>query len=439
MAEKQEVAVAAINQHISFLMQYIDQLLLGIVLVVCMSSAIAQDQEEATTYKKRVLESTEIDLLMGYYTQDGDNAAVTGGIGTEELTDIAPTIVVSIPLNEDDVLTIDASVSAYTSASSSNVNPFDGEGAADAFVASSGASGDDVLVSISGSYSHSSDDRNRIWSVNASASDEHDYSSIGFGGSYTQLFNEKNTEISISANVFLDEWDPIYPSELRDLPSFVPHTDASRNSYALGFGFSQLLSKQLQASFSIDLIQQEGLLSTPFQRVQFADVADFSVPGQPGFVFGDDVERLPDTRFKLAVGGRLHYYLNEQVVVRTYWRYYADTWGIDAYTAALEIPIKLGDQFTIYPAYRYYLQTEATYFAPFNTHLSTQQFYTSDFDLSAFDAIQYGIGVRYTDIFTKIHLWKIGLKSATVEIHQYERSSGLTATTISGGLSFVVE
>ena len=35
----------------------------------------------------------------------------------------------SIPINEDDILTIDAGFSAYTSASSSNGNPFDISGA----------------------------------------------------------------------------------------------------------------------------------------------------------------------------------------------------------------------------------------------------------------------------------------------------------------------
>jgi hypothetical protein len=41
----------------------------------------------ANTYKKRVLENTEIDILTSFYTQDGKNAAVTGGIGTEKLND----------------------------------------------------------------------------------------------------------------------------------------------------------------------------------------------------------------------------------------------------------------------------------------------------------------------------------------------------------------
>ena len=397
---------------------------------------VGQEQQETERYKKRVLESTEVDYLMSYYTQEGNNAAVTGGLGTEELTDVTPTIVVSIPLNDDDVLIIDSSVSAYTSASSSNVDPFDTEGLANPFVASSGASRNDVLTTFTGTYSHSSDDRNRVWSVNASIANEYDYFSVGFGGSYAYLFNEKNTEVSIKANVFLDTWNAIYPSELRDNPAFIEFDDESRNSYSLGLGFSQILSKKLQGSLSLDLIQQEGLLSTPFQRVLFADVADQVVQE---FALGDDVERLPDTRFKIAMGGRLHYYVNEYVAVRTFYRYYTDDWGINSHTASIELPIKITDKFTVYPSYRFYHQTEADYFAPFNEHLSIQEFYTSDFDLSDFNANQYGIGISYTDIFAKAHIWKFGLKSIDFRYRYYERNSGLNANLFSGGFNFQMD
>lgn len=406
--------------------------LLSIVIV----TAQEQQQDDTTTYKKRVLESAEVDFLMSYYTQDGDNAAVTGGVGTEELTDLTPTIVVSIPLNDDDVLTIDAGISAYSSASSSNVNPFDGNGAANPFVASSGASKKDVLTTISGSYSHSSDDRNSVWSANVAVATEYDYFSIGFGGSYSRLFNEKNTELSVKANVFLDTWKAIYPSELRDQPTFTKFDDESRNSYSVGLGFSQILSKRLQGSLSLDFIQQEGLLSTPFQRVQFADVADVIIEE---FTYGDDVERLPDSRFKIAAGGRLHYYINEIFTIRTFYRYYTDDWGINSHTASIEIPIKITDKFTLYPSYRFYTQTKADYFAPFNQHLSTQQFYTSDYDLSGFDANQYGFGISYTDIFTKFHIWKLGLKSIDLRFRQYERDSGLSSSLFSGGFSFIMD
>ena len=174
-------------------------------------------QTDVNTYKKRVLETAEIDLLFSYYGQDGQNAAVTGGQGTEELTDATSSIVVSIPMNEDAVLTVDVGISAYSSASSSNINPFDGDPnrPASPFSASSGASQSDALVHFNPSYTYSTDDRNSVWSGNLYVSSEYDYFSIGFGGGYARLFNEKNTELSLSGKVYLDRWNPQYPIELR--------------------------------------------------------------------------------------------------------------------------------------------------------------------------------------------------------------------------------
>lgn len=97
-----------------------------ISLLVLLISFYGFSQNVNKSFKKRVLENAEVDLISSFYSQDGDNAAVTGGIGTEKLTDVASNLTISIPLNEDDVLTIDGTISAYTSASSSNLNPFDG-------------------------------------------------------------------------------------------------------------------------------------------------------------------------------------------------------------------------------------------------------------------------------------------------------------------------
>ncbi len=420
----------------------------------------AQEKDSIVTYKKRVLETSEIDFLTSYYSQEGNNAAVSGGLGTEDLQDATAAVVISIPLNEDDVLTIDAGISAYTSASSSNVDPFDGSSPADPFVASSGASKKDVWSNLVLGYSHSSDSRNDIVSAKISVSKEFDYFSLGFGGGYTKLFNQKNTEVSVNANVYLDSWSAIYPVELRPFtfngngisnglflsntitgntnynPIFTPFKDEKRNSYAVGFGFSQILSKKMQGSLLLDFIRQKGLLSTPFQRVYFSDVADSFIEN---FHLADAIEQLPDSRFKIAVGGRLHYYINEIFVVRTYYRYYTDDWGIDSHTASIEVPIKITDKFTVYPSYRFYNQTAADYFAPYNTHLSTSEFYTSDYDLSKYTANQYGIGVTYTDIFTNFHLWKFGLKSIDLKYNNYQRDSGLKASIISAGFKFIID
>lgn len=408
----------------------------------------SQDQND-TTYKKRVLETTEIDALFSYYGQDGTHAAVSGGDGTEELTDVTSSIIVRLPMNDDDVLSVDVGISAYSSASSSNVNPLDGNvnDRVSPYIASSGASQSDVLAHINPSYQHSSDDRNKIWNAGAYLSSEYDYFSVGFGGGYTQLFNEKNTELSASAKVYFDTWNPQYPIELRGnffddrisgngtySPNFTEFDNVNRNSYSLSLGLIQILSKRLQGSLFLDVVAQEGLLSTPFQRVYFSDANDFFIED---FQLADDVERLPDTRLKIPVGGRLNYYVNDIFVIRSYYRYYSDDWGITSHTASLEVPIKLSTTFTMYPTYRYYTQTAADYFYEKEAGVSTLDFYSSDYDLSAFDAHQYGLGLRYKDIFTSVKLLNFGLKTIDLRFSKYDRSDGLDSFIFSLGTTFV--
>jgi hypothetical protein len=413
---------------------------------------LAQAGEEA--YKKRVLESPEVDFLMGYYQQEGNNAAVTGGIGNEDLTDVVPTIVVSVPLNAHDVLKIDASVSAYTSASSSNINPFDSKTEADPYVASTGASGGDIWFNTTISYAHSSDDRNSIWSGKVSTSNEYDYNSLGFGGSYTQLFNQKNTELSGHFSLYLDSWRPIYPYELRQFDGGGPRIFANnssgkpynsafkqfesdkRNSYSIGLSFSQILSKRSQLALMYDYTLQEGLLSTPFQRVYFQDSPDFFIDN---FQLADDVERMPNQRNKTAIGARLNYYLNEHFVLRSYYRYYSDDWGIISQTIHLEVPIKVGFNFTIYPSYRYYIQSAANYFAAYEKHLSTEEYYTSDYDLSGYQANQFGLGFKYSDPLLKKKLSVFALKSLNLKATHYERVNGLKALLLSAGTTLVLD
>ncbi len=453
----------------------------------------SQNTDTTQIYKKRVLENIEIDFLTSYYAQDGDNAAVTGGIGTEKLTDFTPTIVVSIPLSDDNVLVIDAGISAYSSASSSNLDPFDagassqGEGTTGSpWVQSSGSSTKDNWVNGNVNYSHSADDRNTIWSANINFATEYDYTSFGFGGSFTKLFNQKNTEISIKGNVFYDTWKPEYPTEIdsyleagqninsgffrgvdilnqngsvidkngSDIWSPFNTTlieNKARNTYSLSLSFSQIINKNAQFSLFFDLVQQEGWLSNPMQRVYFSDKNNYyignaaSIPNYTSpentdvFQLADDIERLPSTRFKIPIGMRFNYFINETFVLRTYYRFYSDSWGVSSHTANLELPIKISGKFTLYPTYRYYTQTAADYFAPYEQLLSSQEFYSSDYDLSAFNSSQYGLGVTYTDIFTDFHLSIFGLKSIDFKYSYYKRNSGLNAGIVSLGFKFVMD
>jgi hypothetical protein len=136
---------------------------------------------------------------------------------------------------------------------------------------------------------------------------------------------------------------------------------------------------------------------------------------------------------------RFNYFLSEKISLRTYYRYYFDDWGIKSNTASIEIPFKISDKFTLYPSYRYYNQTQADYFAPYEQNLSTSEYYTSDYDLSKFNANQYGFGIGYTDIFTKFHIFKFGMKSLDLRYANYKRNTGLSANIISLDVKFVMD
>ncbi|SDE35423.1 Protein of unknown function [Pricia antarctica] len=426
--------------------------ILLIILLLGIAGTTLAQENKSKEYVKKVLDNTEVDLLYSYYNQDGSHASVSGGEGSEKLTDMTPTIIVSIPVGNNTVVTVDGGLSAYTSASSSNIDPFDGKYPASPWIESSGASRSDVLSYIHPSFSHSSKDRNTIISGNVSFSNEFDYTSFGFGGGYTHLLNQKNTEIGISAKVYLDKYNPQYPIELRPgftqyysssitgdgtySPQFLPFSQLGRNSYSTSLNFSQILSKRFQFSLSMDLVLQEGLLSTPHQRVYFADRNDFFIED---FQLTDAVEQLPNSRYKIPIGGRISYAISDMFIFRGYFRYYFDDWGINSYTASAEIPIKISDKFTIYPIYRYYTQTSSKYFFSKDVALSTNQYYTSDYDLSAFNANQYGFGISYKDIFTSAKVWKFGLKSVDLRYNNYQRNIDFNANIFELGLKFIID
>ena len=77
----------------------------------------------------------EIDFLLNYYDQDGEHSAVTGGKGTEELSNIGTKIIMNIPHGENKSYNISLNADSYTSASSDEINDL-----------RSGASGQDLHV-----------------------------------------------------------------------------------------------------------------------------------------------------------------------------------------------------------------------------------------------------------------------------------------------------
>src|SRR6187399_3197151 len=93
--------------------------------IVC---SFAQAPEpDSSGYKARKLHLNEVNFVSGYYQQDGHNSAVTGGIGTEHLTDFANTLNVTLlktdHKNRQHTYGVEFGIDHYTSASSDKIDP----------------------------------------------------------------------------------------------------------------------------------------------------------------------------------------------------------------------------------------------------------------------------------------------------------------------------
>lgn len=349
---------------------------LYIGLLAAFSQTVKSD---SLPYKKRSLTLEEANLVSSYYHQNGDRAAVTGGIGSEKLTDLSNSIEVKLNKwdrkNRKHTFNLELGIDHYTSASSDNINP----------KTISSASHSDTRVYPSINWTVENETKGTTFGAGVSASNEFDYQSFGMNAMYAKKTRDKSGEFSIKVQAYLDKLKLIRPFELRtpaeQAQEHEHYPTASRNSFSTSLSYTQIVNQRLQLAFLADVIYQHGFLGLPFHRIYFTD-------GTEG------VETLPSNRLKLPVAVRASYFLGDNIILRGYYRYYHDSWSLDAHTANIETSVKLTPFFSITPFYRYYVQTAVKYFAPYEAHSRGEQYYTSNYDLSAFTSNFYGVGFR---------------------------------------------
>ena len=376
--------------------------------------------EDNDTLKKKKMSESEVNILFSYYTQDGNNSAVTGGKGTEALQDYAPAIIATLAINDQHKVTANGGIDYYTSASSDMIDQN-----------FSSASREDVRIHGAIGYAYSSPLKTWTYGMKIGGSTEYDYVSYHFGASVGWLSKNQNTGIDLSGQAFLDSWLLIYPRELRRKGPLVD-TD-KRRSYTLSLTFSHLINKRMQFALTGDFVHQQGLLSTPFHRVYFKEQ---SAP---------KVERLPGKRLKTPLALRFNYYISDRLISRLYYRYYRDDWGLTAHSFEIEMPLKITRFMSVYPFYRFHSQTAADYFKPYKEHLLSDMYYTSDYDLSALNSHKAGLGFRFYPVKGLLNvkfrpLLKdknlISWKGIDLRYAHYFRTNGLQADIISVGMNF---
>jgi hypothetical protein len=351
------------------------KIFLTVLGMAALLKSFSQQAPDTSGFQNRKLKVEEINLVSSYYMQNGDHAAVTGGIGTQKLTDIAN--VFDIKLAKYDrklrkhTFDLEVGFDHYTSASSDKVD----------LKANSSASHADTRIYPSLTWSMENEKKGTTFSAGVSSSSEFDYQSLGANIGFSKKTKDRNGEFSARLQGYFDQVHLIAPEELRGISGVKDNGSSSRTTIAASLSWSQVINKNLQVTFLADLVNQQGFLSLPFYRTYFAD----------GSVHQ---EKLPDRRFKLPLGFRANYFLGDRFIIRTYYRYYKDDWGISSHTVNLEVPVKITPFFSISPFYRFYNQTAVKYFAGYQQHTAQDEYYTSNYDLSKFNSNFLGAGVR---------------------------------------------
>jgi hypothetical protein len=371
--------------------------------------AQVNEVKDTTNYSERKLKIEEVNFVSGYYQQDGNNSGVTGGIGTEKLTDFANTLEIKVSKTNKyktkHSFALELGVDAYTSASSDNINP-----------AISGPSRKDMRIYPSLNWTAENEKKTLLFGSGISYSHEFDYESRGLNLNFVKSSLDNNREFGVKLFAFFDSWGVILPYELRTAAQTsasgqgrTPLDYKPRNSYQASISYSQVINSRLQISLMLDPSYQSGQLTTLYQRVYFSDNSE-------------KVEKLPDTRLKFPIGIRANYFLGDRIVLRGFYRYYTDDWGNKAHTTSLEIPIKITPFFSLSPFYRLHYQTGIDYFAAYKQHNVQDEYYTSDFDLSKLTSHFLGAGIHLSPpkgIFGNEHF-----NSLDIRYGHYIRNTG---------------
>jgi len=423
-------------------------------MYLMMAHAFSQGPEmDSTGYIPKKLKLDEVNLVTSYYNQTANKSAVMGGDpgpkGIADVTDFANGLDLKFvgwdKKQRKNTLAVGLGIDYHTAASQ-------------AYVDSNGTSknnGTRIYPTLS--WSRENDQKGTSFDMGIYYSAEHNYyHSFGLNASVSKR-NKTNGEFSLKMVGFFDRINMIYPAEfypvdsLKNTPvadSIVYITSASgrtealvynngqlvgntkshkletptkpRNTLTASLSFTQIISPRMQGSAEIDLVYQSGYLGLPFHRV-------FYNTGK------DTIENLPSQRVKLPIGFRLNYFLGDNIIIRSYYRFYADSWGLFSNTFNLEVPVKITPFVSISPFYRFYMQTAAKYFAPYQVHTEQEQYFTSNYDLAAFSSNMFGAGIR---IAPPRGVLMNSLRIFELRYAHYSQTTGLNANMISLNLVF---
>ena len=162
--------------------------------------------------------------------------------------------------------------------------------------------------------------------------------------------------------------------------------DADRQQFRISL--SQILTRDWIVDLGYEAITDEGFLNNPYRSVRYLDPTS-----SKGYSY--EAEQYPFTRTSNALSIRSKYYLPYRAALSGEYRFFNDTWGIQAHTLGLGYTHPWKDRWMIDLRYRFYTQTKADFYNDLFPRAQAQNFLARDKELSTFNSHSIGIGASY--------------------------------------------
>jgi len=216
------------------------------------------------------------------------------------------------------------------------------------------------------------------YSVSYTLSDESDYTANTASLDVSHdLFGDLTT-VSFG---FSQGWDEVRKNGDNEFEETV-----DRRNYR--FSLQQILTPQLMTGLNYEVITDEGFLNNPYRSVRYLD--DSSARG-----FSFEPEVYPSTRTSNAIALNARYYLPYRAAIHGEYRFYTDTWGIDANTASIGYTHPWGKRWIFEAGYRWYDQSSADFYSDLFPRANAQNFLARDKELSTFTSQMFSLGATY--------------------------------------------
>jgi len=216
------------------------------------------------------------------------------------------------------------------------------------------------------------------YSLSFTNSDENDYTANTASFDVSQELFGDLTTLSLG---FSRGWD-----EVRKRGDSEFEEPVDRRSYRVGL--SQIVTPTMMLGLAFETITDEGFLNNPYRSVRYLDAEN-----PAGFAF--QPEAYPATRTSNAVAFNARYFLPYRAVAFGEYRWFTDTWGIDANTVRLGYTHPLGERWVLEGGYRWYDQSSADFYSDLFPRRDAQNFLARDKELSTFTSHMLSIGATY--------------------------------------------